>query len=129
MQKEYITYKDICDRDPVVYFAQTKEVSPKAIEAIIKICDLVGYKDTIHILEAISPKDSNTQTLSYRDIKYIYKVTKLHKELLYALKRGAMISEEGIISRIQGDFEDLVEEKDGKRIIKGSYRELVLRKA
>lgn len=121
---KYITYKDIKDVDLMAHFSSRHGIKKRAIETFIDMCDQWGCSRTHETIEALKGPACK---LTYREIRYIHRAIRLHKELLSVLRPGAMISEEGILSRLKDDV--LVEVVNGERRIRGTYRQIVFRRA
>lgn len=105
------------------HFSSRYQVKKRLIETLIQMCDQWGPARTHEVLQV-------TQTLSYRQVRYMHKCVLLHKDLLFILKPGGSITEKAIISRLEDrGWLELVQGFNDDKHIKGTYRELVFRKA
>ncbi len=119
---QYITYKDIRHVDLLDYFAKKYNVKRRVLETLVDMCHQWGAPRTHEVLQV-------TQPLTYRQVRYIYRCTLLHKDLLFVLRPGGSISERAIVDRAKDRGWDDLTCENGELKIKGSYRTLVFRKS
>lgn len=120
---KYIVFNDIKHVDLLQHFSSRYQVKKRIIETLIQMCEQWGPSRTHEVLQV-------TQTLSYRQVRYMHKCVLLHKDLLFILKPGGSITEKAIISRLEDrGWLELVHEYNEDKRIKGTYRDLVFRKA
>jgi hypothetical protein len=119
----FIVYNDIKHVDLFQHFSRRYKVKKRVIETLVQMCDQWGPARTHEVLQVAQP-------VTYRQVRYIHKCVLLHKDLLFILKPGGSITERAILERLEdrGWLELIHEHKDTRRI-KGTYRELVFRKA
>lgn len=129
MTQIYTTYQSLVQRDPIEHFAKEKSLPVRVVRSHIVLCDILGYSRTIEILNGATGDKSS---FSYRELQYMHKTVKAHATILLALKKSkatkAYLSEDFFISRMEGSFDELIEEINGERKIRGSYRDLILKR-
>lgn len=124
MQYRYLTYQDVNTKNPYRFFADKHGMSEMAINFVISLCNEHGATKTHQIVAELA----GTPKLSIRDIRYITKVVALHNELVSILKHGGTITEQGIAGRKNFD-PDIIETIDEVSRVRGTYRELIFRRA
>ena len=119
----FVTYKDIKNIDLFEHFSKRYNVKKRVVETLVLMCDQWGAPRTHEVLQITKP-------LTYRQVRYIHRCIKLHKDLLFILKPGGHICEANIVERLKDrDWHDLYTETESIKKIKGTYRQLVFRKA
>jgi len=105
------------------HFSRRYKVKKRVIETLVQMCDQWGAARTHEVLQVAQP-------VTYRQVRYIHKCVLLHKDLMFILKPGGSITEKAIVSRLEDrGWIELVHVYNDNKRIKGTYRELVFRKA
>lgn len=120
MSQQYLTYDDIKSRNPIETFSRRHHIQISSVETILLLCDNLSISETKRFLQDISNKK-----ITYDQLKHLYNEIKLRNLLLQLLKDGAKLSEEGLLER--AELLELVTFQKGKRVIIGTYRNVVQR--
>lgn len=121
----YVTYKDLKAMDLTVHFAERYRIARDVIQVLLKLCGAHGYTEVVEIATILS---EGKLKVDYRKVVYMHKVWRFHHDLMDVLKRGAMIGERGMTERMKGAYDDLIEYVNGECRVRGTYRDLVLRR-